>query len=138
MSVVGAVRQRLLAINAVTTLVGQRVYALVLAQGSPLPAIRLQQVGDVTFMHLRGNDRVVRARVQVDSIATTYSSAHAVAMAAKGSFSGGSATGLMGWRGTANGVEVVAILPDGSREIFDAEELQQVKVTSDYLVWFLE
>jgi hypothetical protein len=148
MTVIGAVRTRLLAIAALTTLVGERVYALKLPESPTLPAVRLKQIGRTELMHLRGSSRIVRARIQLDAIAAEtsggdpYEDATAVWRAAHGDgFDCENASGLNGWRGDIGSPAFVmtGVLPgDGPIEGFDPEELNQVVVRHDYFVWFVE
>lgn len=147
MTVVEAVRARLLSRSEVTTLVGQRVYTLLVPQNNRTwPVIRLQQIGTTEALHLRGVESMMRARVQVDAYADAsastvdpYAQAHAVAEAAHGSFSAGVATGLAGWTGTIGSpaFTVACIEPLSQTEMYEADEFRLVRVTQDYWVWFL-
>lgn len=129
---------RLLAVSAVTTLVGSRVRALMLAQGDTLPAIRVSLVVDLHDLHLRGGAGVHRERVQVDAYATTLAAARAVADAALGAFAAGVATGLHGWSGSIGSpATVVDRIEALTRvEAFDADERQQCIVTQDFEVQY--
>lgn len=134
MSIVEAIRTRLLAISGVTALVLTRVHAQVLPQSPTLPALRVQRVSEVEDMHQRGSAGLLRARVQVDTV-TTSNRAAAVAIdeAVDGN---GAGSGLKGWRGVVGSLRIVLIEPAGVREGFDAEELQQYKIMRDYFVHF--
>ena len=139
--VLAGVRTRLLAVTGVTTLVSTRVYSGKLPQSPTFPAVLLQVIGDIETMHLRGGTNLHRARVQVDSIShegSGGSRAQAVSLdaAVQGSYSAGAVTGLRGFKGTAGGVEIDAVIPAGVREGYDAEELRQYRVQRDYFVWF--
>lgn len=147
MTPVEALRARLLSLSPVTALVSTRVHSLVLRQSPTLPSVKLQQIGNVEFMHLRGSSRVCRARVQVDvyvdaSQSNPYATAHAVMSAIHGDGQYTSATGLNGWRGDIGSpaFEVTGILPDqaGARDGYEVEgALRMVTVSRDYLVWFI-
>lgn len=143
MTAVQVVRTRLVALAAVTALVGSKVYALKFPQGCLFPAVRLTQVGGEDPMHLRGSVGLVLARVQVDCVdeeasgSDPFASAHAVMDAVHGTFTAGAATGLCGFAGTVGSTVVSAIVPAGlARERYDAAELRQVLVSRDYLVSF--
>jgi hypothetical protein len=134
------VRTRLTQIAGVTALVSTRIYALRFLQNGTLPAIRLTQVGGEEPMQLRGSVGWLRARVQVDCAAKEstgtdpFASAHAVMAAVHGP---GDGTGLCGFRGTVDSVEVTGILPEGmAREHWEGDELRQVMVSRDYYVHF--
>lgn len=148
MTVVEALRARAVSLSPVTTLVSTRVYALKLPQSPTLPAVKMQQIGNVEFMHLRGSSRVCRARVQVDAYVSEtqsnpYATAHAVMDAVHGDGQYTSATGLNGWRGGIGSpaFEVTGILPDqaGARDGYEVEgALRMVTVSRDYFVWFVD
>lgn len=134
-----AVVKRLETVAAVTALVGMRIYQVKLPPKPTLPAIRVQLVGNEEFMHLRGAVKVMRARVQVDSISAEGVAPDPVGQAASvdDAVNGpGDGTGLLGWRGVAGGVKVTAMLPGGLREGYDAQELRQFKKMRDFVVWF--
>lgn len=138
MSAVTLVRTRLLALSPITAIVGSRISALVLPQDEDLPAIRLQQIGRDTPMTLRGSAGLVQAVVQVDCVAATLAAAEALIAAVRGTFSGGVATGLVGFKGVIGSTDVRAITPAGDeRHLFDAQELKQVKATQDFAITFV-
>jgi hypothetical protein len=149
MTVVEAWRARLLILSPVTTLVVARIYPLAFKQGCDWPAVRLTQIGRTEFMHLRGSSRVNRARIQVDSVADVagaadpYALAHALDAAIHGDGQYESATGMCGWRGDIGSpaFEITGIIPDpaGEREFMDEDgDQRRVRVTRDYLTWFIE
>ena len=82
---------------------------------------------------------LVRARVQVDSVGATLADAEAVDAAVHGDGLGDGATGLSGWTGEVAGsppFAIAQIAPLDARVLVDAEELNQVRVSRDYMVWF--
>lgn len=147
MTVVEALRARLLSLSPVTSLVSTRVHTLAFPQSAEWPAVRLFQVGEVEFMHLDGSAHVFRARVQVDCVADVegaddpYASARAIAAAVHGDGAGASATGLCGFKGDIGSpaFQIRGILPAGGpRDFLDKDEQQLVRVQRDYLTWFIE
>jgi len=136
MSAVAGVIARLEAVAAVTALVSTRIYLGVLPQKATLPAIRVQRVSENEFMHMRGTSAVYRTRVQVDSVSNA-SDAAGQALAVDAAVHGdGASTGLVGWQGTAGGIEITGVMPATVRETYDADELRQYKVMRDVLVWW--
>lgn len=138
MSAAAGVIARLEAVSAVTALVSTRIYQGILPQRPTLPAIRVQRISENEFMHLRGSNGVYRTRVQVDSIAgepNHMAQAQAVDAAVHGN---GAASSLVGWLGTAGGVEILGILPEAVRETYDADELRQYRVMRDVMVWWVQ
>lgn len=135
MTAAEAIRSRLLALSAVTDLVGSKVYVHVLPQSFTAPAIRVQRIDQLEDPHLRGTAMPVRARVQVDSVAKTLAEAYALDAAVHGP---GDGTGLAGWTGEVGSpaVSVAAVLPIDVRDGFDAEDLKQYRVMRDYAVTF--
>ena len=138
MTVDTAIRERLLSLTPVTTLVSTRIYCVILPQGFNSPAIRVQRIGQLEEMHLRGPINVFRARVQVDSVGRTKAEVDAVDMAVQGDGLGSNATGLKGFKGNIGSPAFVirAIVPADVRDMYDAEELRQYKVMRDFFVTF--
>jgi hypothetical protein len=137
-----ALQTRLLALSAVTALVGQRVWTFSLPQDPTLPAVCIQQVSEVEELHLRGTSKWKRARVQIDAVAgetsggDPYDTAIDVDAAVYGGFSAGAATGLAGFSGTVGGVEIGVIRPVDRREDYSPDELRQVRISRDWFVDF--
>ena len=138
MTVDTAIRARLLSLASIVALVNARVFTVILPQGVTLPAIRVQRVGQIEPMHFRGPINVYQARVQVDSVGTSKAQADAVDAAVQGDGLGGDATGLKGFKGSIGSPAFVirAILPADVRDLYDAEELRQFKVSRDFFVHF--
>lgn len=74
----GALKARLLAEPAVSTIVGNRVTWVDRPQGQALPAITLQVVDDERAQHMKGFQGLRRSVVQVDVWATGYRQAEAI------------------------------------------------------------
>lgn len=142
-----AVLDRIRDIAAVAALVGTRVYQLRLPQGATLPAVRVQQIGDVGSMHQRGETNLYRTRVQVDAYAgeasgtDPYAAATTLADAIHGDWQDGSPAppqGLSGWQGDASGsppaIRVVTAIRVTRAVSYDSDELRQVRVRQDYQV----
>lgn len=140
------VRDRLLTLTSVTSLVAMRIWCALLKQGNQSAAVRVSLVpGAPEAVHLRGRSSVIVDRVQVDAYAYEKTSsdplgdARAIALAAYGDMVGGVATGLIGWSGSLGspGVLVDAI-QSASRpiEMFLADELRQWVVSQDYYVQY--
>jgi hypothetical protein len=135
MDVCDALRDRILSLVNVTTLVGSRVYTHLLPQRVTLPAVRLQRISETEAMQQRGVGGIVRARVQVDSVSRTRDQAIAIDEAL---FGDGAGSGMAGWRGDIGSppFHVNGIYPAMVREVFDGEELAQFRVMRDYWVFF--
>lgn len=134
------VRARILAISAVTALVGSRVYMTTFPQKPTWPAVRVTDVGQVEELHLRGTVGVIRGRVQVDVVSGERSGVSArgeardIMALIHGDFSGGSASGLNGFSGFIGSpaIEVDVIEPSDYRERYEAEEIKAYLVSRDY------
>jgi len=142
-----AIRERLLELTPLTALVSSRVYQLKLPQAPTLPAVRLQQISEVDTFHLRGPNRLLITRLQVDAYANEasgtnpYDVAAAVARAIHGNGLGPTATGLSGWFGNIGGSPVairVEMIKRVTRQpLYEADELRLVRIRQDYRVhWF--
>lgn len=143
MTIEAGVCERLGAMGALTALVASRIYQLKLPQQPTLPAVRVQMVGEIDELHLRGPDRVLRTRVQVDAYAhelaggDPYATATEVADAVHGDGLGPNATGLNGWIGDVGGspdLRVLVVKRVGRLAMYEADELRLVRVRQDYRI----
>lgn len=146
MTVEQAIWTRVLALSPVTALVSTRVYLERLPQSPTYPAVRVQEVDDPSSYHLRGPQRLGKARVQVDAFAAEasgvdpYASGAALAAAIHGDGFGASATGLSGWIGSIGSpaFEVLGCFRVDRRRSYDPDELRLVTMSLDYYVWYRE
>jgi hypothetical protein len=135
-SVEEAVREHLLAAAGVSALVGTRVYMLRLPQHETLPSVRVQLVDEPKNYHLRGPSGATRARVQVDAYAEAaggadpYATATAVADAVDAALSG-----QVFNAGSPVSLRITGAMRDGRRPFDEPDELRQVRVSQDYIVW---
>lgn len=142
-----AVVARLLAIPAVTAIVGTRVWLVMLPQSPVTPCIRVQQISQIDDgQNLRGGGGSRGwARVQVDAVTdveapgNAYTTGRQLTDAIHGDGRGDSATGLLGWRGVSAGLRVTGIFTilDAVAE-FEPDELQQLRLRRDYQVCFAQ
>jgi Protein of unknown function (DUF3168) len=142
-----AVLARLLAIPAVTAIVGTRIWLVMLPQSPVTPCVRVQQISQIDEgQHQRGGGGSRGwARVQVDAVTAVddpgnaYDTARDLTEAIHGDGRGDGATGLLGWRGTSDGLRITGVfsLLDAVAE-FDPEELQQLRMRRDYAVYFAD
>jgi hypothetical protein len=136
-SVEVAIVQHLSDDAGVTALIAGRVYQLKLPQGATLPAVRVQLIDEPSEYHLRGERSLTRARVQTDAYAggedfsgDPYAQAVAVADAVHAAMSGDIFS-----VGSPIDVEVTGVFRAMRRVLYEAEELRQVRVMQDYIVW---
>lgn len=132
------VREFLLTLTPVTTLVEGRVWAFRWGQSPKQPAVLVQQIDDIHDPHLRGHSAMRWARIQIDVIAKTALQAREVDQAILGGYVNGASTGLIG--ATASVGSPAAYIryatPIGYREFYEGEELKQSRVSRDYGVRF--
>lgn len=133
MTAAEVVRTRLLALSAVTAIVGQRVRTLILAQNETLPAIRVQRISESEPMHLRGSSGLQRARVQVDSYASTFAAARSLDAAVHGD---GAGSGLCAFTGVVGSANVRSIVPMNVQDLYEKDEREFYRVSRDYEVQF--
>lgn len=146
MTVEEAVRTRIAACAAVVALVGSRIYMDKLPQSPTYPCVRVQLISDPAGQHLRGPDRMGRARVQVDCYASEasgvdpYARATAVSEAVEGDGLGDGASGLSGWIGSIGSpaFRILDALPTDRKRFYDPEELRLVTMSQDYIVFYLD
>ena len=124
-----AIKSRLGGYGGLSALVASRVYPLHLPQRPTLPAVTYQRI-DGPREHAMGADPgLAHPRIQVDSWAASYASAKAVATQVRGA--------LQRWRGTAAGVEVLAIYLESDQDDYEPET-KQWRVRQDWTVWHRE
>lgn len=108
MTIMEAVRERLLSQTPLTALVAQRVYSLVLPQNERRASVKLQRIDEDAPQHLRG-PAPQRTRVQTTAYVTVAGSAdplaavEAIGAAIHGDGLGSNATGLVGFVGELGG-----------------------------------
>jgi hypothetical protein len=127
----------LLGVAEIAALVGTRVYQLFLPQAATLPAVRVQLIDDPeTYTH-DGPSGLRKARIQVDAIAgrssgsDPYDDASALADTVDTALSG-----YVGWAGNP-GVSILSCLRDSRVPIPEApDEVGQLKIAQDYVVWY--
>lgn len=138
-----ATRLRILSLASVTSLIGQRCYAVVFPQKFQWPAARVQDIGQIETLQLRGLVGVVRGRVQVEvcsgmrSGVSPLDEARSVMAAIDGDIVNGVVTGLRGWSGTVGSpaVTVDSVIPADYREFFEELGTDRIyRVQKDYFV----
>lgn len=135
-----AVATRLLAISAVTALVGTRIYTEKLPQAVTTPAVLIQLVHEPTDYHLRGGLRD-RARVQVDAYVAESdgADAHATVLDLADAIHGDDAgSGLSAWAGHIGDFQVTGILRIERTRGYEPDELRLLRQRQDYWVFFRE
>jgi Protein of unknown function (DUF3168) len=134
------VRARIVALPAVTALVGARVYLDKIPQHPTYPLIRVVEIDDPYAYHIRGPLNHGRARVQVDLLANEasgvdpYAALVALEEAVRGDGLGPSASGLSGWIGTIGDLQVLGCFADNRRRGYTPDELHVVMMHLDYIV----
>jgi hypothetical protein len=68
-----ALTSYLLANGDIASLVGTRVYPVLIPQRAALPLLVYQVISDMPDYHLRGESGLTVARIQIDCVAATYS-----------------------------------------------------------------
>jgi hypothetical protein len=135
-----AVRTRLLSLSVVTSIVGQRVRTMRLAQNETFPAVRVQEISTVEPMQLRGSVGLLTSRVQVDSYAEETSGVDAYAQARDldaAVHGDGAGSGLCGFSGTVGSMTVHAILPMSRVPMSEVEEPRRfLRIMREYEVHY--
>ena len=125
-----AIRARLLAVTAVTDLVGTRVYPLLLPQDPTYPAIRYQQITGTRESAMGSDVGLVEATEQVDSYDSTYAGARVLAEAVRAA--------LQRFRGTVAGVVISDVFVlEGPLDLYE-EAVKIYRVQQDFTVWHRE
>lgn len=136
MTIAPAVVERLEGVTAVTDLVSDRIYQAVFPQDGTFPAIRVQRIGEVVTMHLRGALGMHRERIQIDAVSGSSEPVGEAQAIDSAIFGDGSGSSLVGWTGTIDEFRIHCVEPAGAREGYDGEELRQYKVMRDVFVYW--
>lgn len=137
MTIEVAVRKYLASRTEVTSLVGQRIFQLILPQDVELPAVRIQTISEPQPYHLRGPADLKRTRIQIDCYGKTtgfktgdldpYTVVSNVAAAVNAV--------LSGVKFKLQDVNVQGIFRVTRRALYEGEELRLVRVSQDFEVW---
>ena len=106
-----------------SALVGNKVFALVIPQGTKLPCITFQRIGGMPANTLSGHSGLEEIDLQIDVWARDYDEAKAIAKAVR------AAMPPSGPRFSANLIEDQDLYEDGTNYF---------RVNMEFKVWFLE
>lgn len=124
-----AIAELLVADAAVAALVSTRVYFAHAPQNVALPFVVLSRISGIRSHVLGGTVSLVEARVQIDSYASTVTTARSIANAVR--------TEINGFRGTQSGVDLQSIQLIDEQDGLEGDS-EIWRVTSDYKVWYQE
>jgi hypothetical protein len=126
-----AVREKTINDAAVKTLIGSRLYPLVIPQDVPLSAVAYQKISAPKTSSHSGASGLVRSRFQFTCASNTYTEVKALSAAVIACW--------WGWRGTSAGVRIDGALVDNDSD-GDLERGAQVRpvVTIDVVIWHSE
>jgi len=134
-----AICERLLATSAVTAIVSQRIYEMVLPQSPTLSLVLVQLIADPRNYHLRGPSTLSRTRIQVDAYVPERAVSitddpgaklNTLADAIDGSLNGQTFT-----VGDPVSMRVTGVFQEDRRKLREPDELRYLRVMLDYIVW---
>jgi len=125
--VMQAVQDHLAADAGVSALVSTRIYPQILPQNPTYPALIYQQITESPEPAMGSDTGLVAITVQVDSYATTYSGAKALAAAVR--------SALNRHRGTVSTVDIADVFLENTLDLYESE-VQKRRVSQDYRVWY--
>lgn len=137
MSAIGeALRTKLLSYNAVSTLIGQRMYPDALVQGATLPAVVYYVISTQRDHHLDGLGKSAHARFTLECYALTRTAASAISKAIR-------ETGIDAFRGVVSNHTFCGIDFDSGDEYMqepptDGNQEHRYLVSFDLLVHYKE
>lgn len=120
-----AIYERLTTYAGLAALVGARVYPVILPQSPALPAVTYTKVTNEHVQSHGGASGLAMPRFQVDSWATTYASAKAVAEQVR--------LALLGFRGAVAGVLIGGVLAETETDVYEPET-RIYRVSQDYRI----
>jgi hypothetical protein len=131
------VRERLVQTGAVTAIVSARIYQLKIPQNATFPAVRVQEIDEPSMYHLRGENGLTAARVQVDcfvkedSSGDPYGTLRTLANATHDALSAQTFMNV----GSPTEREVAACFRQNRRVMYEGDELRLLRMLQDYIVW---
>lgn len=132
-----AIKERLLATSAVTALVEQRVYRVVIPQHEDRAAIRIQQIDELTSYHLRGETQPAVTRVQVDFYDSESSGGNPLTIATTGAAAVHDAlSGEIFEAGTPPAIQISGCFRKDRGEIYEPGVIRAVGIRQDYEVHY--
>ncbi|MFW6079533.1 MAG: DUF3168 domain-containing protein [Gemmatimonadota bacterium] len=132
MALEASLREHLEADGAVAARVGGRVYPVLLPPDVTYEAISYRRISAPREHAQTGPSGLVRARIQVDSWATTYGGAKDLAEDVRRALDG-----FRGTMGTTVTTRVDSTMLEGDRDLYD-EDAEVHRVQHDYLIWYGE
>ncbi len=138
MTIEGAILARLIAVTAITDIVGSgssaRIYAPHLPQNPVLEAIAFRQIS-AGRDHAMGQDTgVVSARWQLDCWGNTYEEARDLGDALRGDDAG---SGFSRFKGTLDSTVIQDVLLENEIPTFE-DESGSHRNMQDYMIWYRE
>jgi len=112
-----------------TALVGTRVYPLKLPQKPTMPAVTYQRIDGVRESGIANEHGMAHPRIQVDSWASSYGGAKAVAEQVR--------QALERWSDTTTTPVILDSFIDGDTDLYESD-VELYRVSMDYIVWYRE
>lgn len=118
--------------TAISNIVSDRIYPMPLPQHATLPALTYTRISTVRTYSLEADMRKARARIQIDSWATTDAVAYQLARAVRHAMSG--------FYGSMSGTQVHLITIEDERDFFESQAgiVGLVRVSQDHRISHLE
>lgn len=135
MTVEHAVRSYLLTVAAVTSIVSQRVYQLILPEKPTLPAVRIQLIDEPKDYHMRGATNETRARLQIDAYGSASAAVAADPYAVVTNLADAIDDALSGQVFESEGLRISGAFRNSRRVGYESEELRLLRCLQDYTVW---
>ena len=134
MTIEGAILARLLAVTAITNIVGSRIHAPHLPQNPVLEAIAFRLIS-APRVHAFGSDPgLVQARWQVDAWGNTYEEARDLGDAIRGN---GAGNAFSRYRGTLDSTVIQGVLLENEIPTFE-DVSGSYRNMQDYMIWYEE
>lgn len=124
-----AIRARLAAVSAVSSLVGDRIRPLKLEQQTTYPAVLYRRVSARPVSTMGEDDALTGTLYEVESWAETQADAVDLARKVRAA--------LARWGGIAGGVTVQQVFFESEIHFYDPE-LRVHRISQDYAVWYQE
>ena len=120
---------RLSTYAGLTALVGTRVYPIKLPQEPAMPSVTYQRIDGPRESGMTQEHGMAHPRIQVDSWASTYGGAKAVAEQVR--------TALERWSNSGTTPEILDSFIEGDTDLYESE-VELYRVSMDFLIWYRE
>lgn len=123
--------------SAVSSIVGTRVYPIILPQGETSPSVVYHIISEDTDYNMDGPSGLVQTRMQLDAVALTQTGAFDLADVVKNVLSGFSGSVSVGTSSPPEEIVIRGVFHINGRDIYDS--IAKLYLSQrDYMIWYMD